>query len=49
MVVVRMGKVIPFDGIVLEGDGMVNQASLTGEAVPAHKQRESYVHDGNEY
>ena len=27
MVVVRMGKVIPFDGIVLEGDGMVNQAS----------------------
>ena len=46
MVVVRMGKVIPFDGIVLEGDGMVNQASLTGEAVPVHKQRESYVYAG---
>lgn len=46
MVVVRMGKVIPFDGVVLEGDGMVNQASLTGEAVPVHKQRESYVYAG---
>ncbi len=46
MVVVRMGKVIPFDGIVLEGDGMVNQASMTGEAVPVHKQRESYVYAG---
>lgn len=46
MVVVRMGKVIPFDGVVLEGDGMVNQASLTGEAAPVHKQRESYVYAG---
>lgn len=45
-VVVHMGKVIPFDGIVLEGEGMVNQASLTGEAVPVHKQRESYVYAG---
>lgn len=45
-VIVRMGKVIPFDGIVLEGEGMVNQASLTGEAVPVHKQRESYVYAG---
>lgn len=33
-VVVHMGKVIPFDGEVLDGDAMVNQASLTGESVP---------------
>ena len=45
-VLVHMGKVIPFDGIVSEGEGMVNQASLTGEAVPVHKQRESYVYAG---
>ena len=29
-VVVHMGNVIPFDGTVLEGEAMVNQASLTG-------------------
>ena len=45
-VVVHMGKVMPFDGIVLEGEGMVNQVSLTGEAVPVHKRRESYVYAG---
>lgn len=45
-VVIHMGKVIPFDGVVLEGDGMVNQASLTGEAVPVHKQPSSYVYAG---
>lgn len=32
-VVVHMGNVIPFDGEVLDGDAMVNQASLTGESV----------------
>lgn len=30
-IVVRMGNVIPFDGVVLSGERMVNQASLTGE------------------
>lgn len=45
-VVVHMGKVIPFDGIVLEGEGMVNQASLTGESVPVRKQQGSYVYAG---
>ncbi|MBQ8117636.1 MAG: heavy metal translocating P-type ATPase [Lachnospiraceae bacterium] len=36
-VVVRMGKVIPFDGEVTDGEGMVNQSSLTGEALPVRK------------
>lgn len=36
-VVVHMGNVIPFDGEVLEGDAMVNQASLTGESVPVQR------------
>lgn len=36
-VVVHMGNVIPFDGAVLDGDAMVNQASLTGESVPVQR------------
>ena len=36
-VVVHMGNVIPFDGEVLDGDAMVNQASLTGESVPVQR------------
>lgn len=37
LVVVRMGNVIPFDGVVSGGEAMVNQASMTGEAVPVKK------------
>lgn len=36
-VVAHMGNVIPFDGEVLDGDAMVNQASLTGESVPVQR------------
>lgn len=36
-VVVHMGNVIPFDGEILDGDAMVNQASLTGESVPIQR------------
>lgn len=36
-VVVHMGNVIPFDGEVLDGDAMVNQASMTGESVPVQR------------
>lgn len=36
-VVVHMGNVIPFDGEVLDGNAMVNQASLTGESVPVQR------------
>ena len=37
LVVVHMGNVIPFDGLVEEGEAMVNQASLTGEAEPVRR------------
>lgn len=40
-VVVHMGNIIPFDGVVAEGEAMVNQASLTGESVPVRKTVES--------
>ena len=36
-VVVHMGNVIPFDGEVLDGEAIVNQASLTGESVPVQR------------
>lgn len=46
-VVVHMGNVIPFDGLVTEGEGMVNQASLTGEALPVRRERGGYVYAGS--
>ena len=39
--VVRMGNVIPFDGVVSGGEAMVNQASMTGEAVQVKRQRKA--------
>ena len=36
-VVIHMGNVIPFDGEVVTGEGMVNQASLTGESLPVRR------------
>ena len=45
-VCIHMGNVIPFDGVVTEGDAMVNQASLTGESLPVHKSVEGYVYAG---
>lgn len=45
-VVVHMGNIIPFDGVVAEGEAMVNQASLTGESVPVRKTVESTTYAG---
>ena len=42
----RMGTVIPFDGVVTAGEGMVNQASLTGESMPVAKRESSYAYAG---
>lgn len=43
---VHMGAVIPLDGIVMEGEALVNQASLTGESLPVRKAAESPVYAG---
>lgn len=45
-VVVRMGNVIPFDGSIVSGEAMVNQASLTGESLPVRKEADGYVYAG---
>ena len=43
---IHMGTVIPFDGVVTAGEGMVNQASLTGESMPVAKRESSYAYAG---
>ena len=45
-VVVHMGNVIPFDGVVAEGEALVNQASLTGEATAVRKAEGASVYAG---
>ena len=46
MVVVHMGNVIPFDGIVYAGEAMVNQAAMTGEPLAVKKDADSYAYAG---
>ncbi len=43
---VHMGDVIPVDGKVIEGEGMVNEASMTGEPLAVHKRPGKTVHAG---
>jgi Cd2+/Zn2+-exporting ATPase len=37
LVLVKPGEMIPIDGIILEGETTVNQASITGESIPVDK------------
>ena len=46
LVRVHMGNIIPFDGTVVSGEAMVNQASLTGESIPVQKNEEGIVYAG---
>ena len=46
LISVHMGRQIPLDGVVVSGDAMVNQASLTGEGIPVHKESGGYVYAG---
>ena len=45
-VIIHMGNVIPFDGEVSCGEGMVNQASLTGESLPVRRCEGQSVYAG---
>lgn len=46
LIFVHMGNMIPLDGAVVSGEAMVNQSSLTGEAVPVKKEEGAYVYAG---
>ncbi|MCF0115157.1 MAG: cadmium-translocating P-type ATPase, partial [Erysipelotrichaceae bacterium] len=46
LVLVKTGGQVPIDGIVIEGEGHVNEASITGESVPCHKVVNSSVYAG---
>lgn len=46
LVRVHLGNIIPFDGTVVSGEAMVNQASLTGESIPVQKNAEGIVYAG---
>lgn len=43
---VHMGDVIPVDGKVVDGEAMVNEASMTGEPLAVHKSEGKTVHAG---
>ena len=44
--VVRMGSMIPLDGVVVSGEAMINQASITGESMPVRKTEGAYIYAG---
>ena len=46
IIAVRTGSVIPVDGAVLRGEGLVNQASITGEPLAVEKRPGSSVFAG---
>ncbi|MDD3360860.1 MAG: heavy metal translocating P-type ATPase [Hespellia sp.] len=46
IITIHMGNVIALDGIVTKGEGMVNQASLTGEPLSVRKAEGAYVYAG---
>lgn len=45
-IVVHMGNVIPFDGMITDGEALVNQATLTGEGLPVRKAAGGYAYAG---
>ncbi|MEM2117824.1 MAG: copper-translocating P-type ATPase [Candidatus Bathyarchaeia archaeon] len=46
VVLVRPGEKIPSDGVVVEGESYVNEALLTGESKPVHKEFKDKVIGG---
>ncbi|MCR5291322.1 MAG: heavy metal translocating P-type ATPase [Eubacterium sp.] len=45
-IVVRTGNMVPLDGVVVDGVAEINQASITGESLPVHKEVGGYVYAG---
>ncbi|MCR5632242.1 MAG: heavy metal translocating P-type ATPase [Eubacterium sp.] len=45
-IVVRTGNMVPLDGVIIDGVAEINQASITGESLPVHKEVGGYVYAG---
>ncbi len=43
---IRKGSLIPMDGTVVDGDALINEATMTGEPLPVHKMKDSTVFAG---
>ena len=43
---IRTGAIIPVDGVIADGDAMINEASMTGESMAVHKSKGKAVHAG---
>ncbi len=46
ILLVKTGAKVPVDGTVLKGEGYINEASITGEPIPAGKKVDSKVYAG---
>ena len=46
LILVCAGEQIPLDGKVMEGNAAVDESSITGEATPVSKEKESSVFSG---
>ncbi len=46
LVLVKTGAKVPVDGTILTGEGHINEASITGESLPASKTKDSKVFAG---
>jgi P-type E1-E2 ATPase len=42
----RTGSIIPVDGVIVSGDAMINESSMTGESLSVHKMAGKIVHAG---
>ncbi len=47
IVLVKAGDTIPLDGVVLTGETEINESSFTGESIPVHKIKDSFVYGGS--
>lgn len=46
VIIIKAGEKVPVDGQVIEGEGSVNEAMLTGESLPVHKDKGGHVFTG---
>ncbi|MDR1397792.1 MAG: heavy metal translocating P-type ATPase [Desulfarculales bacterium] len=46
ILVLRAGQEVPVDGVIVEGEAMINQSSLTGESMPQHRRSGAWLYAG---